>query len=224
VTTIYLLRHGDLGGDAAGRFIGGGTDLPLSGEGERQAAALAEALAVRDLGAIHCSDLMRSRRTAEILAGRHGIPIVERPELREVAMGQWEGCLRRDIAARCPDDYAARGRDIEYYRVPGGESFADCRDRVLAAWQAILAGSSGEVAVVGHAGVNRLLLCELLGMPAANLFRIGQDYGCMNVIETEGATAGVRLMNCVPSPSLAGRRPCLAPTDNKKPGQRPGLQ
>jgi probable phosphoglycerate mutase len=38
------------------------------------------------------------------------------------------------------------------------------------------------VVVVAHAGVNRVLLCRLLGMPLANPFRLEQGYGCCNVV------------------------------------------
>jgi len=51
------------------------------------------------------------------------------------------------------------------------------------------------IAIVAHAGVNRLLLCRLLGMPVQNMFRLGQDYGCVNVVEVERRNIRVRLIN-----------------------------
>ena len=53
------------------------------------------------------------------------------------------------------------------------------------------------VAIVGHAGVNRLILCNLLGMPIANLFRIAQDYACINTIHYNGVIAQVKLVNSI---------------------------
>ena len=37
--------------------------------------------------------------------------------------------------------------------------------------------------IVAHAGVNRVILCRVLGMDLANLFRLGQDYGSLNLLE-----------------------------------------
>ena len=40
-----------------------------------------------------------------------------------------------------------------------------------------------EVAIVAHGGINRVILCELLGIPLENIFRIEQDFAAMNLIE-----------------------------------------
>jgi probable phosphoglycerate mutase len=198
VTTIYLLRHGALADDSRDRFIGQ-IDLPLAAEGIRQAQALAQALRHENIGIIYCSDLLRSQQTAEIIADKINAPIEARGELREISLGQWEGLSRSEISSAFPEQYAARGNDIENYRIPGGESFADCRLRALAAWEEILNCGSERVAVVGHAGINRLLLCHLLGMPINNMFRIGQDYGCVNIVEQIGERISVELVNGSPA-------------------------
>lgn len=203
MTTIYLLRHGALGGDNRDRFVGQ-IDLPLAPQGVRQAEALARALRGRGIGAIYCSDLLRSQHTAEIIGGEIGVPVATRRDLREISLGAWEGLPRGEVARRFPAEFAARGRDLENYRVPGGESFADCRRRALAAWGAILADGGENVAIAGHAGVNRLLLCQLLGMAVANLFRIGQNYACVNIVEQNGERTCVRLVNSRPADVLAG--------------------
>ena len=65
--------------------------------------------------------------------------MVIRKDLREVSMGEWEGCAFGDIAQRFPEEFKARGSDIISYRVPGGESFADCHQRVIAALEDNLA-------------------------------------------------------------------------------------
>lgn len=199
MTTVYLLRHGALGDDASRRFIGH-SDWPLAPEGGRQAEALGGILRNCGVGAIYCSDLLRSRQTAEILACRAAAPVRVRRDLREIALGEWEGLSRREVAARFPEQYAARGADLAHYRIPGGESFAECQARVLDAWHAIVGegagGGSGErIAVVGHAGANRALLCSLLGMPLARLFSLGQDYSCVDVIEIDGFRVNVKLLN-----------------------------
>ena len=194
MTTIYLLRHGALAGDNRDRFIGQ-TDLALAAEGLAQAQAGALALRGRNIAAIHCSDLTRSRQTAQVIGDSLGLAASAHAELREVSLGEWEGLLRREVATRWSDQFAARGRDIDTYRPPGGESFGDCLARVWPLWKSITFVDAEAVAIVGHAGVNRLLLCRLLGMPVQNMFRLGQDYGCVNVIEMDRKSTRVRLIN-----------------------------
>ena len=192
---IYLVRHGQAQSQDDPRRYIGQTDLPLSEEGRRQARELRVRFERADIGAVISSDLVRSRETAESIAAGVGVPVVARRDLREIDLGQWEGCTFQDIAARFPEAFVARGKDIGGYRVPGGESFSDCGNRVVPALQSILHGSSGNVVIVAHAGVNRLLLCHVLGMPVANLFRIGQDCGCVNLIRQDGDALEVTLVN-----------------------------
>jgi len=180
--------------DEQRRFIGQ-LDLPLNEEGRRQAQFLQKILARADIGAVYCSDLVRSRQTAEIILGARNVKIEPRQELREINMGEWEGCTFADIARRFPQEFKERGADIAYYRVPGGESFADCGRRVIAAFHDIMASSAGNIIIVGHAGVNRLLLCYILGIPFANLFRMVQDYGCLNVLHAGNFGYQAKLIN-----------------------------
>ena len=182
--TALLIRHGAVGDGAEERFLGA-ADLPMSPAGEAQVRELAARLRLRAIpDAIYCSDLSRSLRTAELLADESAIPIRVRPALREIEMGDWQGLSRREIAERRPEDYAARGRDIANFRPPGGESFADLAARVLPCWRELVEDRETQVvAIAGHAGVNRVILCHLLGAPLANLFRIAQRPACVNVVE-----------------------------------------
>ena len=182
--TALLIRHGAVGDGAEERFLGA-ADLPMSPAGEAQVRELAARLRLRAIpDAIYCSDLSRSLRTAELLADESAIPIRVRPALREIEMGDWQGLSRREIAERRPEDYAARGRDIANFRPPGGESFADLVERVLPCWRELVEDRETQVvAIAGHAGVNRVILCHLLGAPLANLFRIAQRPACVNVVE-----------------------------------------
>lgn len=197
--TIYLVRHGRIQlEDEQRRFIGQ-TDLPLNEGGIKQAQYLRNMLSRADITAIYCSDLLRTRQTAEIIAAPKNIDFIPRRGLREIDMGEWEGCTFAEIARRFPHEFKARGADIAYYRVPRGESFADCSRRVLADFHDFLASSSGNIVIVGHAGVNRLLLSHVLGMSLANIFRVRQDYGCLNVLQTSSAGYQVKLMNYPPA-------------------------
>ena len=192
---IYLIRHGKIQQEDEQRRYIGQADVPLTAEGIRQAEHLQQRFRRADISAIYCSDLSRCVQTARIIGESNGVRVLPRADLREVAMGEWEGCTFGDIARRFPAEFKARGLDIVSYRVPGGESFADCSERVIAALGDMLESSPGNLVIIGHAGVNRLLLCHMLGMPIANLFRIAQDYGCLNIIQCGSSGYQVKLVN-----------------------------
>ena len=194
---LYLVRHGAIASNHGKSFIGQ-TDVPLSDEGIAQAGALSKWLARVPLTRTISSDLSRSRRTCEIIAGRRACTIESMSALREIHLGDWENVSFHEIKSRFPEEFAARGRDIENWRPPNGENFADCAVRVCRAIDEVVSSSHGNVLLVAHAGVNRLILCFALGIPIKNLLNIGQDYGCLNVLEFDEDGVRVRLMNWRP--------------------------
>ncbi|HEX4068107.1 MAG TPA: histidine phosphatase family protein [Acidobacteriaceae bacterium] len=218
---LYLVRHGAIISVAKKAYIGQ-IEAPLSEEGVEQAWALRRWLEPVPFNRVVSSDLSRSQRTAKIILGRRAIAVEPMPALREINLGEWEGFSFQEIREKFPEEYAARGSDIENFRPPRGESFADCRERVNASLHRILAASQGNVLMAGHAGVNRLILCSILGIPVGNLHSIGQDYGCLNVIEWGPDRTRVQLMNFTPrsprSAQSASLRMAAARTGKVKPG------
>ena len=197
---LYLVRHGAVLNLDGRRYIGQ-FEAPLNERGIEQAWALRNWMDPVVFSAAYCSDLTRSQRTARIVIGQRDIPLTTCPELREISLGDWEGVSFREIAQRNPEAYAARGRDLEHWRPSQGESFGDCRDRVLPAMHRLLEAATGNVLMVGHAGVNRVILSSLLGIPIQNIMSIGQDYGCVNLIEFRDSDVRLRLLNYSPEQS-----------------------
>jgi broad specificity phosphatase PhoE/CTP:molybdopterin cytidylyltransferase MocA len=192
---IYLVRHCAVThpGDVK-RFIGH-IDLPLSEEGLRQAQVLAEKLRHTPIMAIYCSDLRRSVETARTIGKLHGIEPVTTSSFREIALGEWEGLPIDEVSRRYPVEYEARGRDFANFRPPGGESFTDCASRAVPALYEALRQTSGDILIVGHAGMNRILLCHTLGKPMHELFDIPQEYGCLNLIRYGDFTLELEILN-----------------------------
>jgi probable phosphoglycerate mutase len=52
--------------------------------------------------------------------------------------------------------------------------------------------------IVGHAGVNRILLCQALGKSMNELFHIEQDYGCLNLIRYADFAFELEILNETP--------------------------
>ena len=195
---LYLVRHGAII-QVSGKAYIGQIDVPLSEEGVEQAWALREWLEPIRFSHLYSSDLSRAQRTCRIIAGSGGPAITTLPALREINLGQWEGVPFRDIEQRFPEEYAARGRDMVNWHPPEGESFHDCGVRVMKILDEILAGAQGNTLLVAHAGVNRVILCHVLGIPLANLHALGQDYGCVNIIDFSAARTRVKLLNYTPA-------------------------
>jgi alpha-ribazole phosphatase len=179
---IYLIRHGEIDTHGEKRFIGS-TDIPLTENGIRQARQWQVALSDTVFDKIYCSDLDRARRTAEIIGQKRGLTIRNTPALREINLGEFENLPLLEVKNKYPDKWRERGENLFSYRPAGGESFSDLCDRVLPAFEAIAENARGNVLIVAHAGVNRMILCRILGMPPEHLFRIGQEYACLNRID-----------------------------------------
>ncbi|MBW1990696.1 MAG: alpha-ribazole phosphatase [Deltaproteobacteria bacterium] len=194
-TRLYLVRHGQVADGHTHRYHGH-NDIGLSPQGVQQLERLAEQLRPVSLAAVYASDLARSREGAAILCRGRGLSFEAVPEFREINFGLWEGLTLEEIAQRYPEQLEARLRDLARYRIPEGESLMDVRDRVLPKLKEILARHQGQaVALVAHAGVNRVILCEALGLPLTHLFRLHQNYGCLNIIDYLPDFTVVRLLN-----------------------------
>jgi alpha-ribazole phosphatase/probable phosphoglycerate mutase len=81
-------------------------------------------------------------------------------------------------------------------RFPNGECFAEMRDRVMTAFQLLLAKHDGEtIALVSHGGVNRIIIAWALQMPDHCLFRLAQPYAAASLLEFVECVPSLRLLN-----------------------------
>ena len=88
--TIYLTRHGETSWNEK-KLIQGQTDIPLNKKGELQAKQLGKRLKNIHFDAVFSSDLIRARRTAEIMILEKKLTVVTTKALRERHFGQYEG-------------------------------------------------------------------------------------------------------------------------------------
>ena len=195
---LYLLRHGETAGDGQRRYLGQ-QDIPLSETGRRQAQWWRQELAAIPFSGVYCSDLQRCRETARIIAGHRPVTLNVVTQLRELHLGQWEGLPMSEVKERMPDLWHERGRNLDSFRPPAGESFSDLKNRVIPVLDAIIKNREDNTLIVAHAGVNRVILCHTLGLPLRHLFRLGQDHSAMNIIDLSKEQPRVLTMNITPS-------------------------
>ncbi len=158
--SVIVVRHGQTDWNREGR-IQGGTDNPLNATGREQASNLARLLSDTRIDAIYTSSHQRARQTAAVLEGR--APIAAMDELRERFFGKFEGANDKDAAIVA--DWNKR-RFTWDDNMEGGETLASQSQRAEAALRQIRERhkDGGTVVIVGHGGINPLLVSHLLGL------------------------------------------------------------
>jgi broad specificity phosphatase PhoE len=159
-TGLLLARHGQTDDNLEPIRAQGFSDTPLNVVGIEQAHALAERVAMIEIGSLWCSDLSRAAATARIVGERIGLEPRPDPRLREGNRGDWEGRRFVDIAREDPAGYAAWMAAGPDFRFPGGESLQEHADRVWAALMDIRAEATLPALVVCHRGSIRTVLCR----------------------------------------------------------------
>ena len=192
---IYLVRHGETEKGSEKKYFIGQSDVDLSPLGLKQAKKLAQRFKDIPLSHIYCSNLKRTIKIAEAIGAIHGMKPICSEGFAEINMGVWDGCSFEEIKSRYPLEYEERGKNISHYRVPGGESFFDFSKRVTQKFYEVLDYTDGNLLIVAHAGVNRAILCDILEIPLKNMFKISQDYGCVNILSYNGKTFKVKRIN-----------------------------
>src|SRR5436853_3929286 len=169
---LYLIRHCEAEGFVVGKLLGF-SDPALSDHGLEQARRRAEALAAIPLSAIYSSDLLRASQTAGPIAERRNLRVQLREAFREINMGEWDGRTMAAIYEEAPESIEQLFTDPASFQYPGGESFAKFESRVRDELERLLAShQQGEIAIVAHGGVCRVIVGTVLGLPMRNWLRL----------------------------------------------------
>ena len=194
-TRLFLVRHGEVVRQGQGKFLGF-TDLGLSHRGKEQIQALAEYLKGVSLDQAFASDLIRAKDSAGIICQDRRIKPVARPAFREMNMGDWDGKSWKEIKKNNPEVNPRFFYNLKKFYFPGGENWSQFRIRVLKGMEVLLKEGQGKNNLLAaHAGVNRIILAQALGLRYRNMFRMDQGYACLNIIEYYEKGSKVILMN-----------------------------
>jgi broad specificity phosphatase PhoE len=183
---LILLRHGETEWSRTGRHTGR-TDVPLTPQGVADAEALAPMVRQRVAGdrlvAVFASPAQRAQRTAEL--ARLTVTRTD-PDLWEWDYGGYEGITTAVIHRDRPGWSLWRDGVIPGDAGHPGETVEEVGarvDRVLKRAAPLL--EEGDVALVAHGHVLRVLTARWLGLPPADgrLFRL--DTGTVSTLGTE---------------------------------------
>ena len=182
-------------------------NVGLSEEGISQFTALAEGfkndmLVDQAISTIYCSPLCRAVKSAELLQQALGgtSQIEVRSELKEMSFGEFEGIEKSSIRQLYPDYYPKNWQN-PYISMdatfPQGESLSDVYQRITE-FCTELEEDVGINIVVGHGGVNKMLLARMLKLDAQEREKyviFTQDYQDIIQINWQQGRASYQLIS-----------------------------
>lgn len=192
---LLLVRHGESTWNA-GRRIQGQLDPPLSDRGLAQAQEVAERFGGHRLEALYTSDLVRARRTAELIGAVAGLEPVAEPGLREIALGEWEGKTREELIDEYPALWERWSREPDWDIVPGGEGARPFAERVTATLERLRERHpSGDVLCVTHGGVIQVAVLDVVGRASRGMFPFLIENCSLTVIQRTARRTVVTAVN-----------------------------
>ncbi|MDD4889132.1 MAG: histidine phosphatase family protein [Phycisphaerae bacterium] len=198
--TILLVRHGYVGDQYAGRYLGA-TDVPLCSKLISRLDPLTHWLAARSPASLFASPMLRARQTAERVSPAGLQPQFD-DDLREIDFGRWEGLTYAEIAANAtPAELAGWAAADDDFAFPGGEQLGGFRSRIRRAADRLVSLPGEAVVAVTHGGVIRQMICHLLRLDVRRYLLF--DVRCATAAAIDwhdggGALAGLNLPEGAP--------------------------
>ncbi|MFO8088393.1 MAG: 6-phosphofructo-2-kinase/fructose-2,6-bisphosphatase [Desulfatiglandaceae bacterium] len=162
VKNLFLVRHGETYFNLENR-IGG--DSELTENGWDQAHAIAGHFGKVKFPFIFTSTKKRTKQTAiPVQAAQKGCETISLKEFDEIDSGICECMSYEEIREKFPVIYGARKKDKYNYIYPGGEGYVTMKNRIYTGIKKALylSGTSDRIMIIGHRGVNRMILAHFL--------------------------------------------------------------
>ena len=190
---IYLVRHGETELNQKKCYYGH-MDVGLSEKGVKQAKAIGAFFQNRSFDVVVSSPLIRAVKTAEYILGGREQKIVVDERLSEQNFGIFEGFTYEQLLEGYPDEFQSWNQDFSGYRIPGGESFSDVRDRIDNYLKELI-GRDGTMLLVAHKGTLGHFLASSLGLPLEGYWNFVFEQGSYSCIDYEDGYAIIRKLN-----------------------------
>jgi len=204
MTVFLLIRHGENDYVKKGKMAGRLPGVHLNQRGLEQASAVAEKLAGAPIKALYSSPLERAMETAQPLSQALAIPVIPRPGLIELDVGEWQdqslSRLRRQKLWRVALQSPSR------MQFPGGESFAEAQQRICRELQELSRSyeTGDRVICVSHADPIRLAVAYFLGLPLDLFQRLSAAPASITALEISEAGSKLLTLNYQTSFTLPG--------------------
>ena len=176
MTTFYFVRHADKeNGDFYNPRLRH-QDQPISQKGQLQAQKLVAYFSEISISMIYTSEYLRTGQTIQYAAQAHQLrPIVD-ARLNEIDNGPVEGLTDEELREKYPEIWDGFHRRSADFRFPEGETGVEAQNRVVDFLEEKRREySAGNIIVVGHDGLIRLLVCYLMGIPVYKRWNFQAD-------------------------------------------------
>ena len=160
---LLLLRHGQTPSNVRGLLDTAVPGPGLTPLGEKQAAAVPDALRDREIGAIAVSSMIRTSFTAAPLAKDRGIEPVKLPGLREIEAGDLEMADAHEAHLSYLDTLFAWARGDVSRSMPGGPDGRAFLQRYDDAIAQLAAQGADSVVAVSHGAAIRAWAAARVG-------------------------------------------------------------
>lgn len=160
--TLYVVRHGETDWNKKG-IIQGYSDVDLNEMGKRQARKLANQLKQINFDAIFSSDLLRAKKTAEVISSERKLVIKTVQVLRERNWGRLEGIFSKNLNELDKlFNNLEEKQKFRYKYYPEVESDEELSTRLITFIREIAIAYKGKtILAVTHGGIIRALLLRL---------------------------------------------------------------
>lgn len=196
-TVIELLRHGET---TAGKCFLGSTDASLSQLGWQQ---MNTALLSDEYDLVLSSPLKRCRDFSQLYATEKTLPVIVENEFREIDFGLWEGKTSAELWESDRENLSAFWNNPVKNTPPEAESLMDFKKRVIDHYFKLVKKYSGKkILLICHAGVIKIILCELLGVELVNMHRLNIDHAGLSRISMWQEHPQINFINNVSSVDL----------------------
>ncbi|HAE53754.1 MAG TPA: histidine phosphatase family protein [Acidimicrobiaceae bacterium] len=188
-TEVILLRHGASQPFVPGQsfpLVDGQGDPPLSPVGVTQARSSADRLRNEPITALYATNMQRTQQTVAPLAAALGQEVAIEKDLREIALGEWEGGLLRQKAAENDPTFQRMMLEQRWDVIPGAESNEEFGSRCMNALNRIVERHPGELVLCTvHGGVIGSVLAQIaLSRPFA--FGGADNCSISQIVQSEG--------------------------------------
>ena len=159
---ISVIRHGETDSNMAKKLMGQRDDGSLNSKGTEQAKEIAKNIKTGDFDIIITSPLKRTKETAEIIANKIKVPIIENVDILERDFGNLSGKSweeMNEIIKLKNTDIKTLDLEQKYnYKPYGGESAEEVKNRVTKFLNEIKKDySNKKVWVVAHGGIIKMI-------------------------------------------------------------------
>ncbi|MDH4269900.1 MAG: histidine phosphatase family protein [Dehalococcoidia bacterium] len=174
MTELILARHGETVWNVE-KVFRGRADVNLDEVGIEQAELLGKYLGNWKLEAIYSSPIERALDTANIIARYQKVAVRIAESLTDFDYGEWQSLPEQEVKRLYPALLNEWHNNPHKVRMPGGESLEDVRKRAVEVVNGVLSRHQGNVLLVSHRVVIKVLICYLLGLDNSHFWNISQD-------------------------------------------------